>query len=102
MYKINDKVIFSVGWMRPPVVGYIAEINGHQVRCRLSVPMLGRTHEITRIDQLTPSQQLIDQREQERKGVIVDIQPQGQKKSIKELVEDLTYAKKIRLQKNAK
>ena len=82
-----------------PVVGYIEQINGSQVHCRLSVPMMGRTHENVRIDTLKPTEELIKQRDEERAGVIVDIQPTGNKKTIDELVEDLTYAKKIRLQK---
>lgn len=99
MYKVSDKVIFNVGWMRMPVVGYIEQINGSQVHCRLSVPMMGRTHENVRIDTLKPTDELIKQREQERIGVIVDIQSTGKKKSIDQLVEELTNAKKIRLQK---
>lgn len=95
MYKVSDKVIFHVGWMRMPVVGYIEQINGSQVHCRLSVPMMGRTHENVRIDTLKPTDELIKQREQERIGVIVDIQSTGKKKSIDQLVEELTNAKKI-------
>ena len=99
MYRVNDKVIFNVSWMRMPVVGYIEQINGSQVYCRLSVPMMGRTHENVRIDTLKPTEELKKQRDEERAGVIVDIQPNNKKKSINELVEELTYAKKIRLQK---
>ena len=99
MYRVNDKVIFNVSWMRMPVVGYIEQINGSQVHCRLSVPMIGRTHENVRIDTLKPTEELKKQRDKERAGVIVDIQPNNKKKSINELVEELTYAKKIRLQK---
>ena len=99
MYKVSDKVIFNVSWMRMPVVGYIEQINGSQVHCRLSVPMMGRTHENVRIDTLKPTEELKKQRDAERAGVIVDIQPNNKKKSINELVEELTYAKKIRLQK---
>ena len=99
MYRISDKVIFSVEWMRMPVVGYIEQINGSQVHCRLSVPMMGRTHANVRIDTLKPTEELKKQRDEERAGVIVDIQPNNKKKSINELVEELTYAKKIRLQK---
>lgn len=99
MYRVNDKVIFSVSWMRMPAVGYIEQINGSQVHCRLSVPMMGRTHENVRIDTLKPTEELKKQRDEERAGVIVDIQPNNKKKSINDLVEDLTYAKKIRLQK---
>ena len=97
MYRVNDKVIFNVSWMRMPVVGYIEQINGSQVHCRLSVPMMGRTHENVRIDTLKPTEELKKQRDEERAGV--DIQPNNKKKSINELVEELTYAKKIRLQK---
>ena len=82
-----------------PVVGYIEQINGSQVHCRLSVPMMGRTHENVRIDTLKPTEELKKQRDEERAGVIVDIQSTGKKKSIDQLVEELTYAKKIRLQK---
>jgi hypothetical protein len=99
MYRVSDKVIFHVSWMRMPVVGYIEQINGSQVHCRLSVPMMGRTHENVRIDTLKPTEELIQQRDQERAGVIVDIQSTGKKKSIDQLVEELTNAKKIRLQK---
>ena len=99
MYRVSDKVIFSVSWMRMPVVGYIEQINGSQVHCRLSVPMMGRTHENVRIDTLKPTDELIKQREQERIGVIVDIESTTKKKSIDQLVEELTNAKKIRLQK---
>ena len=99
MYRVSDKVIFNVSWMRMPVVGYIEQINGSQVHCRLSVPMMGRTHENVRIDTLKPTEELIQQRDQERAGVIVDIQSTGKKKSIDQLVEELTNAKKIRLQK---
>lgn len=99
MYRVSDKVIFNVTWMKMPVVGYIEQINGSQVHCRLSVPMMGRTHENVRIDTLKPTEELKKQRDEERAGVIVDIQPTGKKKSIDELVEELTYAKKIRLQK---
>lgn len=99
MYKISDKVIFNVSWMCAPVVGYIEDINGMQVHCRLSVPMMGRTHENVRIDMLKPSEELMDQREKDRIGVIVDIKPKGKIKSIDQLVEELTDAKKIRLQK---
>lgn len=100
MYRISDKVIFSVSWMRMPVVGYIEQINGSQVHCRLSVPMMGRTHENVRIDTLKPTEEMKKQRDEERAGVIVDIQSTSKdKKSIDELVEELTNAKKIRLQK---
>jgi len=99
MYRISDKVIFSVSWMRMPVVGYIEQINGSQVHCRLSVPMMGRTHENVRIDTLKPTEELIQQRDQERAGVIVDIKSTGKNKSIDQLVEELTNVKKIRLQK---
>tara|TARA_Y100000114_G_C11760162_1_gene329087 strand:- start:3120 stop:3431 length:312 start_codon:yes stop_codon:yes gene_type:complete len=99
MYKVNDKVIFNVSWMKMPVVGYIEQINGSQVHCRLSVPMMGRTHENVRIDTLKPTEELIKQRDQERANAILDILPKGNKKSISQLVEDLTNAKKIRLQK---
>ena len=99
MYKVNDKVIFNVSWMKMPVVGYIEQINGSQVHCRLSVPMMGRTHENVRIDTLKPTEELIKQRDEERANAILDILPKGNKKSISQLVEDLTNAKKIRLQK---
>ena len=99
MYRVSDKVIFNVSWMRMPVVGYIEQINGSQVHCRLSVPMMGRTHENVRIDTLKPTEELKKQRDEERAGVIVDIQSTEKKKSIDHLVEELTYVKKTRLQK---
>jgi len=69
MYRVNDKVIFHVGWMRMPVVGYIEQINGSQVHCRLSVPMMGRTHENVRIDTLKPTEEMKKQRDEAQENV---------------------------------
>lgn len=99
MYKISDKVIFNVNWMRAPVVGYIENIIGVQAYCRFAVPLMGHTHEKVLIKNLKPSEELLRQDQKNRFSVFVDIKDKSKKnKSIDQLVEDLTHAKKIRLQ----
>jgi len=97
VYRINDKVIFSVDWMRAPVLGYIDQISGSMCRCRLAVPLMGRTHAEVRIDALKPSQDLIDQREKERSARYTVEAPNMTNKTIDQMVKEIASAKKIRI-----
>ena len=95
MYKLNDKVIFDVDFMVMPVIGRIVSISGVHCRCLLVIPMKGRTHYNTRIDQLSPSEDLQKEWDEERKEKDIDKLQLKKSKTINQLVEDIKNAKKI-------
>lgn len=95
MYKINDKVIFNVPFMRAPALGYVEDISGGMARCRLSVPLCGHTHANVYINDIKPTEELIEQREKERVAGITETLRKADPMSIQKIVEELINAKKV-------